>query len=129
MLQVFNSNRRNSRRYRFASYKLSDAKVRAAYNEFVVERVAPQWDKDMSVMNKWNVLCDRFVDAGNELLGRDCRCQPDWYKDSACTLQPLITSRNALFTRWLQSQCHRDYLRYAEMRRTVSAAVRKAKND
>jgi len=41
VLQVFNSNRRSSRRYRFAGYKLSDAKVRAAYNEFVVKRVAP----------------------------------------------------------------------------------------
>ena len=68
-----------------------------------------------------------FLKAGNELLGRDCRCQLDWYKDSACTLQTLITSRNALFTQWLQSQCHRDQQRYIEMRRTVTAAVRKAK--
>ena len=80
----------------------------------------------MSVMNKWNVLSDGFVDAGNELLGRDCRRQPDWYKDSACTLQPLITSQNALFTQWHQSQCHRDRQRYAEIK---TAAVKKAKND
>jgi len=55
VLQVFNSKRQSSRRYCFAGYKLSDAKVCAEYNEFVVERVAPLWDKDMSVMNKWNI--------------------------------------------------------------------------
>jgi len=51
----------------------------------------------MSFIGKWNVIHDGFVGAGKELLGRDCRRQPDRYKDSAYTLQPLITSTNALF--------------------------------
>jgi len=126
---VLQANRQSSRRYHFAGYKLFNTKVHAACNEFVVERGAPLWDKDMSVMNKWNVLRDGCVNAGNELLGRDCRRQPDWYKDSVCTLQPQIASRNALFTQWLQSWCHRDRQRYVELRKTVTAAVRKAKND
>jgi len=94
-----------------------------------MERTAPLWDKDMSVISKWNILRDGFVNAGKELLGRDCRRQPDWYKDSAYTLQPLITTRNALFAQWLWFQYHRDRQRYVEMRRVVTAAIRKAKND
>ena len=40
--------------------------------------IVPLWDKDVSVVGKWNVLCDGLVDAGKELLGRrDCRRQPD----------------------------------------------------
>ena len=74
-------------------------------------------------------LRDGFVNTGKALLGRDCRHQPDWYKNSAYSLKPLITSRNTLFSQWLRSQCHRDRQRYVEMRTTVTAAVRKAKND
>ena len=43
-------------------------------------------------------------------------------------LQPLITSRNALFARWLQCKSHRIRQSYVNMR-TVTAAMRKAKND
>jgi len=55
----------------------------------------------MSVINEWNVLCNGFVNAWKALLGRGCLRQLDWYKNSAYTLQPLITSRNALFAQWL----------------------------
>ena len=78
-------------------------------------RIAPLWDENMSAIEKWDVLHDGLVDAGSELLGRDCRCQPDWYKDSFYILQPLITSRNALFARWLQCKSHRNRQRYVDM--------------
>ena len=103
--------------------------MRSAYNKKVLERIALLWDENMSAVEKWDVLHDGLVDAGSELLGRDCRRQPDWYKDSFDILQPLITSRNALFARWLQCKGHRIRQRYVDMRRTVTAAVRKAKND
>ena len=50
----------------------------------------------LSVTGKWNVLRDEFVFSGN---GKDCRLQPDWHKDSDYILNPLITSRNALFAK------------------------------
>ena len=59
----------------------------------------------------------------------DCRPQPDWFKKSALSLQPLISLRNSLLKRWLHSQCHRDRQRHFVMRRTVASAVKTAKND
>ena len=83
------------------------------------------WNDVMSTQEKWKVLRD----GAEVVLGEDCRRQPDWFKDSAAILQPLITSRNALFKRWLHSQYHRDQQYYISMRRTVANSVRKAKND
>ena len=128
-LQVTTSRSRGSDRHRFTVYKLCNANVRSTYNKEVLERIAALWDENMSTVEKWNVLRDELVDAGCELLGRDYRCQPDWYRDSFDILQSLITSRNALFARWLQCKSHRNRQRYVDMRRTVTAAVRKAKND
>ena len=128
-LQVTTSRSRGSGRHRFAVYKLHNANVRSTYNKEVLERIVPLWDDSMSAVEKWDVLCDGLVDAGSELLGRDCGRQPDWYKDSFDILQPLIASCNALFAWWLQCKSHRNRQRYVDMRRTVIAAVRKAKND
>jgi len=58
---VFNSNKRVSSRYCFAGYKLWDANICVAYNETVVGRIAPLWDKDMPVISKLNVLRDGLV--------------------------------------------------------------------
>ena len=60
----------------------------------------------MSTQEKWKVLCDGFVAGAEVVLSEDCRQQPDWFKDSAAILQPLIALQNALFNRWLHSQCH-----------------------
>lgn len=127
-LQVTTSRSRGSGRHCFAIYQLHNANVCSAYNKEVLERIAPLWDENMSAVEKWVVQHDGLVDARSELLGRDCRRQPDWYKDSFDILQPLITSRNAQFAQWLQCKSHRNRQRYVDMRRTVTAAVRKAKN-
>ena len=74
-------------------------------------------------------VMDQWMLERNYLVKKDCRRQPDWYNNSDTTLQPLITSLNALLARWLRSQCHRDRQRYVDMRRSVTTAVRKAKND
>ena len=74
----------------FAAYKLSDRNISLVFNEEVVGRVNSMWD-DVT-QEKWKVLHDGFVAGTEVVLGKDCRQQPDWFKDSAAILQPLITS-------------------------------------
>ena len=93
-------------RRRFAAYKLSNRNFSLAFNKEVVGRVNSMWDDVMSTQVKWKVFRDGFVSDTEVVLGEDCCRQPDWFKDSAAILQPLITLRNALFKRWLHSQCH-----------------------
>ena len=79
-------------RCRFAAYKLSDRNVSVAFNEEVVGRVNSIWDDVMSTQEKWKVLRDGFLSGAEVVLSEDCRRQPDWFKDIATILQPLITS-------------------------------------
>jgi len=74
-------------------------------------------------------ICDGFIAGAEVVLGNVYRRQPDWFKDSAATLQPLICSRNDLSKRWLQTHCCRDRQHYIAMRRTATNSVRKEKND
>jgi len=116
-------------RRRFAGYKLRDRSVGVAFNDDVVKRISSVWSDDMSFEEKWSTVRDGFVAGAEAVLGEDCRRQPDRFKQSAATLQPLIVARNNLFKRCLQSQCDWDRQRYVAKRRLVANAVKKAKND
>ena len=96
-----------------------------AFNGDVLKRVVSLWNNDMSTQDKWDLLRNGFVASG---FGRDNRRQPDWFRDNASTLQPLLLSHNALFARWIQSGSYRDRQRYVAMRRSVAQAVKKAKH-
>ena len=74
----------------------------------------------------WGAIRDGFVAGAEVVLGEDCHQQPDWFKESAPSLQPLISLRNSLFKRWLHSQCHWDRQQYIAMRRTVASAFKRA---
>ena len=60
-------------------------------------------------------MCEGFVAGAEVVLGEDCHPQPDWFKKSALSFQPLISLQNSLLKRWLHSQCHRDRQRHFVM--------------
>ena len=92
--------------------------------EGVLLKIRSNWSEDMPAGKMWTVLKDGILESGRNILGTDGRHQPDWFRDNAEVLKPLLNSRNALFARWLQSQCHRDRQRYVAKRRAVAQTVR-----
>ena len=72
----------------------------------------------------WTVLKDGVLESGRNILGTDGHHQPDWFRDNAEVLKPLLNSRNALFARWLQSQCHQDRQRYEELSHKLFVPLR-----
>ena len=64
----------------------------------------------------------------NVMLGKDGRKQPDWFAATQSSLQPLISKRKALFSRWLQSGHAIDRQRYLSQKRCVDSTVRSSKN-
>ena len=75
-----------------------------------------------------NVKC-ALVDTAEETLGRDTRRQPEWFRDSANVIVPLIEARNAAFSKWLKSGKREDKVKYAQRRGALVRGVRKAKNE
>jgi len=43
----------------------------------------------------WSAIYDGFVAGDEVVLGEDCCRQPDWLKESAPCLQPLISLLNS----------------------------------
>ena len=70
--------------------------MRDVFNKAVVERIAPLWDKYMSVVNQ-GLITDIRIFIVNQTGIR--------------IVLAVYKSRNTLFAQWLWSQCHRDMLR------------------
>ena len=87
------------------------------------------WQGGASGAEKWKVIRDGLVSAGESVLGWETRRQPDWFKESASVLKELIEKRNMLFGKWLRSGRISDRQRYVAQRRVVAGAVKRAKND
>lgn len=77
---------------------------------------------------KLSLMRSAFVDAGNSVLGFEHRKHPDWYRDSAEVLGPLLKLRNRTYVTWLDTHKAADRSKFVEARRNARSAVRKAKN-
>ena len=91
---------------------LSDDSTRHAFVEGALVKIKSKWNENMPAGKTWAVLKDGILESGRTILGIDGRRQPDWFRDNSAILKPLLSLWNALFTRWLQSQCHQDRQRY-----------------
>ena len=70
----------------------------------------------------------RLTDAANSVLGvQKCR-QPDWFRDSANSLEPIFQKKNQLYLKWLGSGLSSDKYHFCRVRREARQAVRAAKN-
>jgi len=67
----------------------------------------------------------RFMAAAEEGHGKDCCRQPDWFKDGAATLQPLIASHSFLFMQWLCSHCYQGQQDFVAIRRILPILLRR----
>ena len=83
-------------RKRFAVYKLNDDGSRHAFVEGVLLKIRSNWSEDMPAGKMWTVLKDGILESGRNILGTDGRRQPDWFRDNAEVLKPLLNSRNAM---------------------------------
>ena len=86
------------------------------------------WKVDSTVEEKWTTIRAGLIEAATEVLGREQRRHPDWWRDSAETLEPLFQQRNNLYVKWLSSGSPRVKEEFARARRDARRAVRNAKN-
>ena len=64
----------------------------------------------LSMDEQWTALRDSLLSSGESVLGRCRRLQPDWYRDSCSTLDPLLEQRNQAYTAWVASGHQSDSL-------------------
>ena len=102
------------------------ATVRAEYCASLESRLAT-YDRASSVDCKWSTVKSAVVDAAEQVVGRDKRRMPDWFRDNALVLEPLLESRNTLYSQWLRSGRDSDHRAFKEARGRARTGIRKAK--
>lgn len=66
--------------------------------------------------------------AADSILGYENHCNPDWFRDSSETLEPVFVRRNQLYSKWLSSKQDCDKVQFLQARSRARKAARAAKN-
>ena len=122
--------------YRFDVSKLAgpsfdeDGKdtFRGKFQELASRSVKEQWLEDGSIDEKWRAVRSALTDAAKSVLGVEKRRHPDWSRENALSLEPIIQRRNQLYLKWLGSGLSSDKQNFCKARSEARRAVRAAKN-
>ena len=57
----------------------------------------------MTVSEKWATIHSALTEAASSVLGKEKRRHPDWFKENADSLEPILQKRNQLYLKWLGS--------------------------
>ena len=69
--------------------------TQAAYRQALQGHLV-EWPIESSIEDKWNLLKRALVQSAETAVGRARHRQPDWFLDSASTLEPALAHRNDL---------------------------------
>ena len=58
---------------------------------------------DGSIEDKWATVHSALTKAAKEALGVQKRRQPDWFRECAGSLEPIIQKKNLLYLKWLRT--------------------------
>ena len=103
--------------------------TRGLFQEQVSTRAKEAWKNGGTVEEKWSALRSALTESAQSVLGIDHRRHPDWFREKAAVLKPLLEQRNLCYIRWLSSKRESDKVKFAKARRDARRAIREAKNE
>ena len=92
---------------------------RAVFQGQAATRTAAEWPIEGTAEEKWAVMKRAPTDTATECLGVQERYHPDWFKESARDLQPVLQHRK-LYTKWLATKNSDDHRRFKKARGEAS---------
>ena len=101
---------------------------RGQFQELASKSVKDQWKVDGSTQDKWVVIRSALTEAAKSALGVEKHRHPDWFRESANSLEPIFQKRNQLYLRWLGSGLSSDRQNFSKARSETRRTVRAAKN-
>ena len=101
---------------------------RGLFQELASKSVSEQWKAHGSNQDKWVAIRSALTEAAKTALGVEKRRYPDWFRESANSLEPVLQKRNQLYLRWLGSGLSSDRQNFSKARSEARHAVRAAKN-
>ena len=77
---------------------------------------------------KWSAIRSSLTKSAEAVLSTERRYHPDWFIESAASLEPMLQHRNHLYAKWLATGRSADLQRFRKVRGDACRAVREAKN-
>ena len=78
--------------------------VLGRYLRTVEDKLQANWSTDNDIEGKWNVLKCALCEGARLELGYAKKRQPDWYRENANIIMPLLSERNKLYNQWLSTR-------------------------
>ena len=82
--------------------------TRVIFQDLLVSTATARWKDDGTVEEKWASIRSGFTEVARETMDTVQHNRPDWFRESAMTLEPLLEERNRSYERWLCSRSARD---------------------
>ena len=73
--------------------------IHTTFQEVAAENAQSKWHPDGSVEEKWRTVRGALTEAAEAVLGIENRHHPDWFRESADTLEPILQHRNNLYAK------------------------------
>ena len=114
----------------FAVHKLRDSAYRDRYRESLTKHLteAPH-NVESTAENSWEFLKSCIWKAGEEILGRERKTQPDWFQENAEYLKPIIESKNRAHNQMIRTNSVATRKEFRRQQRIVKSAVDRAKEE
>ena len=77
-----------------------------------VDRAVTSWPRDGSAEEKWAVMRSALVESATASLPTVERHHPDWFREYADDLKPVLECRNKLYDKWLATKRAGDHLQF-----------------
>ena len=74
------------------------------------------------------MLQSALIKSAEAVLGIEKKHQPDWFRDSAPVLEPLLNKQHQLYSRWLSTKQVVDQQHFRQARGTARKAICNANN-
>ena len=69
-----------------------------------------------------------LLDTAEAVLGTESRHHPDWFRECADELEPVLQRRNKMYMKWLATKRAEDQRRFRQARGEARQVIRDAKN-
>ena len=106
----------------------SEAPQWEAFQQQVADRASAAWPTEGSAEDKWEAMRSALLDLAEAVLGTESRYHPDWFRECADELEPILQCRNKLYTKWLATKRVEDQRRFRQARGEACRVMRDAKN-
>ena len=105
---------------------------RDIFQQLVRDKLCPAGPEtnigEYDIEQQWSEIRTAMYESAETALGFEKKKHPDWFREIATKIKPLLTERNRLYLKWRNTMRKTDHQNFAKMRSRVRREIREVKN-